>query len=102
MYIKANVYTTQSHRKLVAGNKKMVAGSANLVAKKSNERNHLLSQKSVTTPITRSKNGAPGRTRTDDLRITNALLYQLSYGSRPNAAAIASPKQRRSHYNEGE
>ena len=26
--------------------------------------------------------GASGRTRTDDLRITNALLYQLSYGSR--------------------
>ena len=25
--------------------------------------------------------GAPGRTRTDDLRITNALLYRLSYGS---------------------
>ena len=25
------------------------------------------------------KNGAPSRTRTSDLRITNALLYQLSY-----------------------
>ena len=26
-------------------------------------------------------NGATGRTRTDDLRITNALLYQLSHSS---------------------
>ena len=26
--------------------------------------------------------GASGRTRTDDLRITNALLYQLSHGSK--------------------
>ena len=27
----------------------------------------------------RSLNGANSRDRTDDLRITNALLYQLSY-----------------------
>lgn len=32
------------------------------------------------------KNGAPSRTRTSDLRITNALLYQLSYwGTRRRA-----------------
>ena len=31
--------------------------------------------------LTCSFNGANGRTRTGDLRITNALLYQLSQGS---------------------
>ena len=39
MCIKANFYTTQSYRKLVAGNGKVVAENAKLVAKKSNERN---------------------------------------------------------------
>ena len=45
------------------------------------------------TPLTRVKgvSGAGNRTRTDDLRITNALLYQLSHTSilnfvRPRAA----------------
>ena len=31
--------------------------------------------------ISTSYHPAPGRTRTGDLRITNALLYQLSHGS---------------------
>lgn len=31
--------------------------------------------------ISTSYHTAPGRTRTGDLRITNALLYQLSHGS---------------------
>ena len=33
--------------------------------------------------------GADGRTRTDDLLITNQLLYQLSYGSAEGAARHA-------------
>ena len=35
--------------------------------------------------------GASGRTRTDDLRITNALLYQLSYGSMYAGEGIIRP-----------
>ncbi len=35
------------------------------------------------TPFLVRKNGAGNRIRTDDLRITNALLYQLSYPGIP-------------------
>ena len=39
-----------------------------------------------------SKDGAPTRTRTADLLITNQLLYQLSYrGRRPGTASAAEP-----------
>jgi hypothetical protein len=32
-------------------------------------------------PLSQKQNGAGGRNRTPDLRITSALLYQLSYAS---------------------
>ena len=40
------------------------------------------------------KHGAGGRTRTDDLLITNQLLYQLSYAGRlvGSLCAIGAPK----------
>ena len=40
------------------------------------------------------ENGASGRTRTDDLSFTKALLYQLSYaGDLLEAASFASASQ---------
>ena len=38
-------------------------------------------------------NGACGRTRTGDLRITNALLYQLSHASMPYSEKWPSRSQ---------
>ncbi len=40
------------------------------------------------------ENGAPTRTRTADLLITNQLLYQLSYrGTRADLRARAAPRK---------
>jgi hypothetical protein len=39
-------------------------------------------------------NGAGTETRTPDLRITNALLYQLSYPGTGRSAADDNPKTR--------
>ena len=36
--------------------------------------------------------GAPGRTRTGDLRITNALLYQLSHRSEYSVILASEPE----------
>ena len=43
------------------------------------------------------KNGAGGQTRTDDLLITNQLLYQLSYAGQAAIFIVARTKQRRVH-----
>ena len=52
---------------------------------------HFLKRKSLRKRRVYAGFGADSRTRTDDLRITNALLYQLSHSSRKiNSSYIIS------------